>query len=47
MVIDKGKEVLKNNNISYTDAPIVLVYNSPYAFFNRKNEILFPIDFEK
>ena len=47
MVIDKGKEVLKNNNISYTDAPIVLVYNSPYAFFNRKNEILFPINFEK
>ena len=47
MVIKKGKAFLMENNISYKDSPIVLVYNSPYAFFNRKNEILFPVYYSK
>ena len=47
MVIKKGKAFLMKNNISFNDSPIVLVYNSPYAFFNRKNEILFPVYYLK
>ena len=43
IIAEKGKSILMENNIKFTDSPIVLVYNSPYNFFNRKNEILFPI----
>ena len=46
-IIEKGKLILKKYNISFSDAPIVLVYNSPYTFFNRKNEVLFPIEIPK
>jgi hypothetical protein len=47
MIIEKGKKILAENNISFFDSPVVLVYNSPYTFFNRKNEILFAIKFSK
>lgn len=46
-IIEKGKLILKEYDISFSDAPIVLVYNSPYTFFNRKNEVLFPIEIPK
>ena len=46
-IIEKGKLILKEYNISFSDTPIVLVYNSPYTFFNRKNEVLFPIEMPK
>ena len=47
LIIEKGKLILKEYNISFSDTPIVLVYNSPYTFFNRKNEVLFPIEMPK
>jgi hypothetical protein len=47
MIIEKGKKILAENNISFTGSPVVLIYNSPYTIFNRKNEILFAIKFSK
>ena len=37
------KQKLINNNIKVSGGSKVLVYNSPYKFFNRKNEIILPI----
>ena len=37
------KQKLINNNIKISGSSKVLVYNSPYKFFNRKNEIILPI----
>ena len=39
-------QALRSAKIKVTGAPIVLVYNSPYKFYNRKNEILIPIEWE-
>lgn len=36
--------MLKENNIKHSGKTKVLVYNSPYKIFNRKNEILIQID---
>ena len=44
-VIKKGKILLEKKKIIYKNQPLVLVYNSPYTLFNRKNEILFPIEY--
>ena len=38
---------LKNNDISISGEPKVLVYDSPYKFINRTNEILIPIIYKK
>ncbi len=38
---------LKNNDIEINGEPKVLVYNSPYMFINRTNEILIPIIYNK
>tara|TARA_B100000287_G_scaffold352923_1_gene342526 strand:- start:356 stop:859 length:504 start_codon:yes stop_codon:yes gene_type:complete len=37
------KRIANENNIQVVGEPIVLVYNSPYKIFNRRNEILFKI----
>ncbi|MBU79047.1 MAG: hypothetical protein CMD29_02845 [Flavobacteriales bacterium] len=37
------KQKLISNNIKVTGGSKILVYNSPYKFFNRKNEIILPI----
>ncbi len=37
--INELKEILKKNNIEHNGDFSVLVYNSPYKFFNRRNEI--------
>ncbi len=39
----KLREILDNNNISYINKPIYLGYDSPYKFWNRKNEVIFEI----
>ncbi len=41
---EKLMEVLKNKKIKVTGNPSVLVYNSPYKFYKRRNEIIIPID---
>ena len=41
--MQKTFESLKDNDIEIIGNPIVLVYNSPYKIFNRKNEILIKI----
>jgi hypothetical protein len=46
VIFEKAKTILKKNNINFENKPLVLVYNSPYHFFNRKNEILIPIEIE-
>ena len=38
------KKVLKKNNIKHNNDFEVLVYNSPYKFINRKNEIVVSIE---
>ena len=38
---------LKNKNILINGEPKVLIYNSPYRFINRTNEILIPIIYNK
>ncbi len=43
--IEKLKKQLKKYNISHENDFEVLVYNSPYQFFNRKNEIIVSIKY--
>ena len=38
---------LRNKNILINGEPKVLIYNSPYRFINRTNEILIPIIYNK
>ncbi len=38
---------LKREGIKITGAPVVLVYNSPYNFINRRNEISIPIEWKE
>ena len=40
------EEIAFRNKIKLIGDPIVLVYNSPYKIINRKNEVLFEVDFE-
>ena len=44
-VIKKGELLLEKKKIIYKNQPLILVYNSPYSLFNKKNEILFPIEY--
>tara|TARA_Y100001958_G_C21080422_1_gene436934 strand:- start:204 stop:695 length:492 start_codon:yes stop_codon:yes gene_type:complete len=37
------KIIANENNIQIVGEPILLVYNSPYKIFNRRNEILYKI----
>ncbi|MEK9613714.1 MAG: heme-binding protein [Flavobacteriaceae bacterium] len=46
VIFEKAKTILKKNNLNFENKLLVLVYNSPYHFFNRKNEILIPIEIE-
>ena len=40
------EEIAFRNNIKLIGDPFVLVYDSPYKIINRKNEVLFEVDFE-
>ena len=40
------EEIAFRNKIKLIGDPIVLVYDSPYKIINRKNEVLFEVDFE-
>ena len=40
------QKILKKENINPAGTPKILVYNSPYKFINRRNEILIPITFK-
>ena len=46
-MITELKEILKQKNIEHTDDFEVLVYNSPYQFINRRNEIVVGINYNK
>ena len=39
-------ELLGKKKILPTGSPKVLVYNSPYQFINRRNEIVIPVQFK-
>lgn len=39
------KNLLEKEKITPSGLPKILVYNSPYKFINRRNEILIPIEF--
>ena len=43
----KIKSKLLEKNIEIIGREKVLVYNSPYKFFNRRNEIIIPINYKK
>ena len=40
------KEIIKSNEVNIECDPILLVYNSPYKVINRKNEILFKVNYD-
>ena len=40
------EEIAFRNKIKLIGDPFVLVYDSPYKIINRKNEVLFEVDFE-
>ncbi len=44
--INELKDIVNSNNLKIIGEPIILVYNSPYKLFNRKNEILFKIAYK-
>ena len=43
---EKLKETLKSNDISSIKPPQILYYDSPYKFFNRRNEVIVEVDFK-
>ena len=45
IIIKKIKSKLIEQNIQIIGQEKILVYNSPYKFFNRKNEIIIPINY--
>ena len=47
VMIKKIKSKLLEKNIEIIGREKVLVYNSPYKFFNRRNEIIIPINYKK
>ena len=44
-MIKKIKSKLLKQNIQIIGKEKILVYNSPYKFFNRRNEIIIPINY--
>jgi len=44
--IDKLKKILRESNITHNNDFDLLVYNSPYQFYNRKNEIAVSINYK-
>ena len=46
-IISRLKSILNKNNISYGNDFELLVYNSPYEFVNRRNEITVSIKYNK
>ncbi len=40
------QEIAKKHGLKIEGAPILMVYNSPYQVFNRKNEVLYKIKFD-
>ena len=46
VMIKKIKSKLYDKNIEIIGKEKVLVYNSPYKFFNRRNEIIIPINYK-
>ena len=45
VMIKKIKSKLLKQNIQIIGKEKILVYNSPYKFFNRRNEIIIPINY--
>ena len=43
--VETLKNIAKSEGIKIDGPPLVLVYNSPYKIFNRRNEILFRIKY--
>jgi len=43
---EKLKEKLKLHKISSIQPPQILYYDSPYKFFNRRNEVIVEVDFK-
>lgn len=41
----KLRDIIEKNQLKIIDEPLLLVYNSPYQVLNRKNEILFKIQY--
>ena len=37
------REIAKNQGLEISGEPILMVYNSPYQVFNRKNEVLYKV----
>ena len=44
--IKEVQQIAAAHQISLQGDPVVLVYNSPYKLINRKNEVLFQIDYK-
>ncbi|MAR66923.1 MAG: SOUL family heme-binding protein [Flavobacteriaceae bacterium] len=38
------QEIAKKHGLQISGSSIIMVYNSPYQVFNRKNEVLFKVD---
>ena len=43
---EQSEKSLKSEGIKITGTPVILVYNSPYNFINRRNEICIPIEWK-
>jgi hypothetical protein len=43
---EKLKETLQSKNIISSKPPQILYYDSPYKFFNRRNEVIVEVDFK-
>lgn len=44
---DKLLELAREQDLKTVGEPMLLVYNSPYQFFNRKNELLLALDYQE
>ena len=40
----KLRDIAQKHSLKLTGEPILMVYNSPYQVFNRKNEVLYKVD---
>jgi len=43
----KLRDITQKYNLQLTGEPILMVYNSPYQVFNRKNEVLYKVIFSE
>lgn len=43
----KLRDIAQKYNLQLTGEPILMVYNSPYQVFNRKNEVLYKVIFSE